>query len=62
MKKFNVSEVAKKRAEENKIAIHEYFKSRPFDTQGECAKALGLTQATVSKHVIALRQEVYGGE
>lgn len=60
MKKYNVGEAAKQRAEDNKTAIHDYFKARPLDTQTECAAALGLTKVTVSRHVIALRQEFYG--
>lgn len=55
--KYKVGEISAKRGEDNKAAIHEYLKKCPFKTQAECAKDLGLTQATVSRHVIALRKE-----
>ena len=47
----------KKTAEKNKQAIKKWFKKNPSSTKKDCCDALGLSYATVRKHINALSYE-----
>lgn len=57
MTKWNIGEHRAALGEATRRSIEAYFEGNPFATQIECARDLGISAVTVSKHFGILRAE-----
>lgn len=53
-------EKMRKMGAETRQKIVDYFKENPFSRNRECARDLGLSEMTVSRHVIEIRKKING--
>lgn len=54
----DIGALKRREADANREKVRAYFFANPFDKQIECAKALGLSVMTVSRHFNSIRREL----